>query len=133
MSAPTEPSVRMLPVCGNMRPETILSNVDLPAPFAPTMPTDSPGWISNEMSRSTQRHGLSVGLRRRITLVARLTWSRNKRRPRSTRNRFQTCWTLTEPSADIGEAGLEPLEHHEGADEPDARHDESDDRVARHG
>src|SRR4051794_4517046 len=132
ISAPTLPLVVTVPECGNMRPETILSSVDLPAPFAPTMPTASPGSISNEMSRSTHRQ-LLLWARPRTLSRARPMWSRNRRRPRSTRKRFQTRSTLTAPLGDIGEAGFESLEQRVRAEQPDARHDERDDRVAGDG
>ena len=69
MSAPTCPVVTTRPLWGNIRPETTLSSVDLPAPFAPTMPTASPGSMSKQMSRSTQRQLLLWA--RRADLVPR--------------------------------------------------------------
>src|SRR5680860_314556 len=120
MIAPTLPWVCTRPLWGNMRPLTIFSSVDFPAPFAPTTPTASPGSTENEMSRSTQRHGLSPAVPR-ILPCARLAWSRSSWRPRSTRKRFHTWSTTTSPSRDIREPRLEPLEHQERAEGPHER------------
>src|SRR5690349_10311703 len=104
-----------------------LSSVDLPAPFAPMMPTASPGSTEKSMSLRTHRQVWSF-FEPRAREYERLRWSRRRRRPRSTRNRFQRWSTRSAPSADIGEARLESLEEEERADEPHRRHRRRDRR-----
>jgi hypothetical protein len=57
-SEPTEPATSSVPVVGLKMPAISRRKVVLPEPFRPTNPTDSPGWISRETSRSAQ---ISVG------------------------------------------------------------------------
>ena len=47
------PRVRTLPALGVSTPVTSFNKVDLPAPFSPTMPSDSPGLTLKLMSSST--------------------------------------------------------------------------------
>src|SRR4051812_3161440 len=47
----TLPLQSMVPLVGCSWPATILSRVDLPDPFLPTMPQNSPGRTSNDTSR----------------------------------------------------------------------------------
>ena len=52
---------RSRPVVGSVMRDMILSRVDLPAPFRPTMPMMSPRSTSNVTSRSAQKVSV-VGL-----------------------------------------------------------------------
>ena len=54
-SEETRPSVRTAPTEGVVVPVMIFKSVLLPAPFRPTMPTDSPGPSEKETSRRAQR------------------------------------------------------------------------------
>ena len=47
-SAPTRPRTLTVPRVGRMTPATTLSSVDLPAPFSPITPSDSPARIAND-------------------------------------------------------------------------------------
>src|SRR3954452_4222399 len=104
----------------------ILSNVDLPDPLCPISPTASPGLMSNERSRSAHRYDFeraSPSLRRS---------DRSRNFPRavltvfSARKRFQIPSARNEPSGNIAEPGLHPLEHHPADREPHERREERD-------
>ncbi len=51
---PTEPPTAILPLVGLKMPASSRRSVVLPEPFRPTMPSDCPGSISSETSRSAQ-------------------------------------------------------------------------------
>src|SRR6185437_6417906 len=53
-SAPTRPFTSTMPRVGLMTPAMILRSVDLPAPFSPITPSDSPRSIANDTSSSAR-------------------------------------------------------------------------------
>src|SRR5579859_7188205 len=52
MPAMSRPRKRTSPAVGRNRPVTTLTSVVLPAPFGPTIETNSPSWTPKEMSSS---------------------------------------------------------------------------------
>ena len=63
ISAPTRPAMSTCPAVWYITRAISFSNVDLPAPLAPTRAHDSPGSARNATSRRTQRH-VEVSFRR---------------------------------------------------------------------
>src|SRR3954453_19396929 len=126
MSAPIRPCVSTLPAYGYMTRPTILSNVDLPDPLCPISPTASPGLMSNERSRSAHRYDF-----KRASPSLRLS-DPSRNFPRavltvfSARKRFQIPSARNEPSGNIAEPGLHPLEHHPADCDPHDRRHERD-------
>src|SRR3954452_10785863 len=66
MSGATRPRTAMRPDVGAVTPQSIDSNVDLPAPLRPSTPTLSPGWISKSTSRKAHSELRLVRVHRRL-------------------------------------------------------------------
>src|SRR5581483_5681600 len=125
ISAPTRPPTSTRPAVGYITRVRIFRNVDLPAPFEPTSPQDSPGCAVKSIWRSAHRHpGLFCP---RIRSRSRPIWSWRYVGLLSTRKRFHTSVVAIVPSRNVGDPRFQTLEEDVAADEDDRGRDAADD------
>src|SRR3984885_3322101 len=116
------PRTATSPLVGCRTPQMHLSNVDLPEPFRPRIPTVSPSRTVTATSRSAQKS--SVALRRPPWMRRSLTvlyW------PWASRKRLETFRTSTAKSLTselLREVALEPAEDGQGDEEQHDREEE---------
>src|SRR5215218_11287322 len=125
----TRPLTSIRPLVGGRMPAIVRTSVDLPAPFAPTIPSTVPCGIENETSLTASTSRTTFSPRPRLEIIPRSVG----RRSNDVRYVTDTSWTTTLGALETDSELTLPRDEEEEADDqqPECPRARDDERLGR--